>query len=337
MVPKSWILILILILTTLPAFATSEPFNPGDVLATKVGVFCGPNFSSDGFGVALYRRGAVFPSSFGPENFRFPGPTGPVTYAPALNRMILSTYSGPTYASLETLDTDGHMTPLLTLPERAKATALAGVGREILAVVVLYSPSYRFELWRIAAADGTVTEQIGLPFSPPPFPVRDITSIDLAGDRCTLAYAVPGEVVHRYDICARRPLEDVATGPASVVHFLPQGSLLVVEGAPSAVPTCSLCDTPSFRLARYDREGRLVSTADRLGEWIRAIALDPDGSTAWIVTASPSGCGAGSLMAINVATGALIAGPWPVGGTGVAVAGEWRAAAQPPARGRAIR
>jgi hypothetical protein len=103
-------------------------------------------------------------------------------------------------------------------------TALAGVGREILAVVVLYAPPYRFELWRIAATDGTVTEQIGVPLQPPPLPIRDITSIDLAGDGCTLAYTSQGEIIHRYDICARRPLEDIATGPASAVHFLLRGN-----------------------------------------------------------------------------------------------------------------
>jgi len=209
----------------------------------------------------------------------------------------------------------------------ARVTALAGVGREILAVVLLYAP-YRYELWRISATDGTVTEQIGLPFSAPPLAIRDITSIDLAADRCTLAYIVPGDVVHRYDICARRRLEDAATWPASAVRFLPQGNLLVVEGHPSILPLCSICDLPTLRLARYDREGRLVSTTDMQG--IRAITLDPEGSTVWMAVS-------GSLMAVNASSGAVVAGPWLESGTGVAVAGEWRAAEHPPARERAIR
>jgi hypothetical protein len=42
-------------------------------------------------------------------------------------------------------------------------------------------------------------------------------------------------------------------------------------------------------------------------------------------------------MAVNASSGALIAGPWQDGGVSVAVAGEWRAAEQPPARDRAVR
>jgi hypothetical protein len=68
-----------------------------------------------------------------------------------------------------------------------------------------------------------------------------------------------------------------------------------------------------------------------------AMTLDADGSTAWIVTSYVSPCLVASrLMAVNASSGALIAGPWPFGGKGVAVAGEWRAA-EPPARGRAAR
>ena len=328
---KSWFLILIL--AALPAFAGSEqPFNPGDVVSTSCG------FS------ALYRRGSVSPSWLG-KVLSPPAPTtGPLTYSPALNRMILGAYTfakrdadghvRAPYATLETLDTDGRLAPLLTLPDYARVTALAGVGREILAVVVLSVPSIHIELWRIAATEGRAAEQIGLPLPPTGLPIYDITSIDLAGDGCTLAYAVPGEVIHRYDICARRPLDDAATRTASAVHFLPQGDLLVSE---SLVPGAK----PWTRLARYDREGRLVSAAGfALRGSITAIALDPDGSTAWIVTnSSVFGCvvGGGELMAVNVSSGALIAGPWQFGGQGVAVAGEWRAADQPPARGRAVR
>ena len=327
---KSWLLILIL--AALPAFAGSEqPFNRGDVVSTAFGPFACSSFHpvGGGFGAALYRRGSVSPSWFSNANFGFPVPTGPVTYSPALNRMILSTST-----TLETLDTDGHITPLLTLPDYAKVTALGGVGREILAVVVLSVPSYRRELWRIAATEGRAAEQIGLPLPPTGLPIYDITSIDLAGDGCTLAYAVPGEVIHRHDICARRPLDDAATRTASAVHFLPHGSLLVSE---SLVPGAQ----PWTRLARYDREGRLVSAAGfALAGSITAIALDPDGSTAWIVTNHSVGIcivGGGELMAVNASSGALIAGPWPFGGKAVAVAGEWRAAEQPPARGRAVR
>ena len=310
---ESWTLILIL--AALPAFAGSEPpLNPGDVV------------SAGGFGcsgTALYRRGSAWPSPLSNAQFFFSRPTGLMTYSPALNRMILSAAT-----TLEILDTDGHITPLLTLPEKARVTALAGVGREILAVVVLPTPSYHFELWRIAATTGAVTEQIGLPLSPPPLFVQDITSIDLAADRCTLAYAVVGEVIHRYDICARRPLEDLATGPAWAVHFLPHGNILVSELLSSGAQPIAVTLGSFIRLARYDREGRLVSTAYGGGS-ITSIALDPDGSTAWI----GSFC---SFMAVDVSSGARIGGPWPFGGFGVAVAGEWRAAEQ-PVRGRAIR
>jgi len=330
---KRWTLILFL--AALPLFAGSEPpFNPGDVVSTASGPFgCGPHAFAAGFGAALYRHGSTWPSRFSDADFRFPVPSGPVTYSPALNRMVMPAVGG-TFTTLETLDADGHITPLLTLPEQARVTALAGIGREILAVVALVAPSYRFELWRIAG-DGSVTEQIGLPLSPPPLPIRDIASIDLAADRCTLAYVVPGEVVHRYDICARRPLADATTRTASAVHFLPRGILLVSDSPGPTVPLPS-------RLTRYDREGRPVSTADPVllpGEMITAIALDPDGSTAWLVTSAVSpGCVvAGRLLAVDASTGALIAGPWPFGGQGVAVAGEWRAAEQPPGRGRAIR
>jgi hypothetical protein len=268
-----------------------------------------------------------------------------VTYSPAL---ILGSHSGSTrdaaghvsapYATLEILDTDWHLTPLLTLPDYAKVTALAGVGHEILAVVVLNAPSIHFELWRIAATDGTAAEQIGLPLPPSGLPIYDITSIDLAADRCTLAYAVPGEVIHRYDICTRRPMADATTRTASAVHFLPQGDLLASESLAPGI-------RPWSRLARYDREGRLVSAADLPllpTESISAVALDPDGSTAWVLTSifesfSVSG---GRVMAVNASSGALITGPFFLGGggqvVGIAVAGEWRAAEQ-PVRGRAVR
>jgi hypothetical protein len=261
--------------------------------------------------------------------------------------MVLGTYTGETvdnngirgsYTTLETMDTDGRLAPLLALPQYARVTALAGVGHEILAVVVR-SPPYRRELWRIAATHGTATEKIELPLPPPGLPINVVTSIDLASDGCTLAYAVPGEVVHRFDLCARRPLQDAPTRPVSAIHFLPQGNLLVSESIGPTVRRLS-------RLARYDREGRLVSAADlalQTDESITAMAVDPDGSTAWIATSrgyAESCPVAGRVMAVNASSGAFIAGPWQFGGggilVGIAVAGEWRAAEQ-PARGRAVR
>lgn len=307
------------LLLAVPALA-AEPFQPGDVAATVWGVECGPHFSCSGLAVYLH-RGAQLIDYIGPANFRYPTPTGTITYSPALNRMVLVAF-GISTMTLEAMDSDGRTTLFAELPPGAMATALAGIGDDLLVAVTQISP-YKQELWRISAISGAVTQRIELPQS-----ARNIVSIDLAGDRCTLAYAVRGEAVHRFDLCTQKPLADATARPASAVHFAPGGNLLVFES-----PVFG--DSAWPRLALYDRSGRLLSSADlpwSYGEPSGSIAVDPAGSAAWVAPAFGKG-----LMA-SIAGGALTGREWAQSGNGVAVAGEWRAAEQQGSgRGRAAR
>ena len=326
MSPKSWILVLV----ALPALAApQQPFVRGDVVSTAVGVPCGPHPDAVGAFASLYRPSTGQSASIKPSWYQ-PG-DGTMTYSSALDAIVLVARDAEGRPTLATIGADGDVKLMAKLP--APMTAIAGAGPEIVAAAG--APHTGYALWRLAAADGGVIEKIDLPVLTSG---QAITSIDLSADRCTLAYASMngfGEPVHRYDICRRQPLADLGVR-ASAVRYLPSGELLVAEDV-------YLRGGPWYRwLTRYDRLGRLLSTSDlNLVANIRAIALDPEGETAWLVSRPYCVGGFPGTMAVSTATltpiAQILTGPfYGTGDTSIAVAGEWRAAEHPLPRRRAV-
>ena len=167
------------------------------------------------------------------------------------------------------------------------------------------------------------TDAGGAPLRDVPVPINTdlLGGIDLAGDQCTLFYAVsygsPGQV-GRFDLCTGGQLSPFLTGlPENPqdLRILPDGGLVVV------FPT---------RLVRYDSAGSVVREfATTAAEPFRSVALDPDIRFVWIGTLD--------LRRMNLATGEIVE-HLPVYGTPwkLSIVGEPRAARR-PARRRASR
>ncbi|MGZ4808497.1 MAG: hypothetical protein ACXV7D_04135 [Thermoanaerobaculia bacterium] len=224
----------------------------------------------------------------------------------------------PNAQSIDLLTPSGNLYPLIALPAGRFVTAMTPLRGDLLALV--YDGATP-ELWRIDER-GVTIDRVSLPQYE-----HYIRSIDVAADQCTMFYATVSSV-ERFDICARRSLEQFAQQSATDIRVLPDGGVLVAGGT---------------QLTRFDAIGNVVG---RFGvttgpEGIGALTLDQNPSVAWIVTTFGCGSGVASVMQVNVATGSIVAGPASTsraGGFAIAVQGEWHAAVdRVPGRRRAVR
>lgn len=143
---------------------------------------------------------------------------------------------------------------------------------------------------RRVAADGRLLETLDLPVGE-----RGTDWIELDADQCTLYYTSEDSDVRRYDVCARQPLPDFATGlnpRCYALRQLPNGEIMV---------TCS------EQIYRYAANGTLIRdyTKASLGEndpaGLYAVQLDPDGETFWT-----GGAQSGRVVRARIDTGAVV-------------------------------
>ena len=218
--------------------------------------------------------------------------------------------------SIDFLTKDGGLIPLVGIPAGARATALGGIGDDVLAIVYRGAEP---QLWRMPPLRDT--EVTALPQYD-----HSIDAIDLAADRCTLFYSAL-DSIERFDICAKRPLATFAHLFVTGFRILPDAGVIVASGRD---------------LIRFDARGNRIAqfTLTSGNEGIGAIALDTNPSLLWLVTTFGCGTGASRVMQISIATGTITAGPQRAsrsGGFAIAVQGEWRAAIDAPPRRRAVR
>jgi outer membrane protein assembly factor BamB len=140
-------------------------------------------------------------------------------------------------------------------------------------------------------ANGRVLET----FSNIPVGARGVDWIDLSSNQCTLFYTSEDTKVRRYDVCARAPLPDFATGlaaPCYALRLRPNSEVMVA------------CRDQVYRLSvqgtvlqNYTRQ----SIGETSASGLFALNLDPDGSSFWT-----AGLGSGKLYRVDIATGALL-------------------------------
>lgn len=176
-----------------------------------------------------------------------------------------------------------------------------------------YVGVYNFTKKRLRKYDsrGLSVAQYKTPFT--------VYSADLAADQCTLYYVADPrgpQTVHRYNVCAGTPLSDfgqIVAPNVLQIRLLPDGGLLVAGHT---------------SVQRYDASARQVTAYDLAGsDYWRAISITGDQTAFWAATRH-------ALVKFDLATGdALEQFTTSLTETvGVAVRGEWRAAASTPGR-----
>jgi hypothetical protein len=161
-------------------------------------------------------------------------------------------------------------------------------------------------------------------------PNRYPTALALSGDGCSLFYFDNGGFgrLARFDVCTSTPGVDVVAsapgldGAPRSLRLLPDGTLLLNAGD----------GTTGGRAVRYAPDGSVLRTYEIPGltdTWM-AIALTADGTEMWAALSGGFDGPGGRLYRVNVASGAVVAGPFMVPGTlpitSMAVAGEYQAA-----------
>ena len=145
----------------------------------------------------------------------------------------------------------------------------------------------------------------------------EVIAGDLDADQCTLYYLISGSDprIRRYDACRRMQLADVRPMPICSGDPAPRAALRVARDGALLVAACS----GVYRVT----SGGSVRTYPLAAT---AVAPTSDARFFW--------AGSSSLSLVEVATGNMVAGPYPLPGTGpvtsLEISGTLRAAAARP-------
>jgi hypothetical protein len=254
---------------------------------------------------------------------------------------VLVSYAGMVASGVYVFDSAGNKkTEFVPYPQPAPALERAGLfftTKPIRTRAGEYLVGEQYTSFPRVARYDESGDHVTLYWLPSEPAMRGVRSLELLADQCTLAW-VPIfydnaamyldssrlSVIRKFDICANKPAGDVLLTPApggllKSVRQLANGDFLVATG---------------LEAGRFDAKGNLVRWYPRvLYDFIVGMALTPDGSGFWLVDrarlirfdfASPQ------QPAVNVVAVVSYNPSEPISAQELSVAGEWRAALQPP-------